>query len=105
MERLLTTHRRRQPVQQIEQRRIDHADIVAAEIAQQVIDRRKGVGQVATGSEVFDAQLLVGVQVVETQGACRARASVDPTRRDSERSRTQCGDEAATGEIIHDGGA
>ena len=37
---------------------------------------REGVRQGATRGEVFEAQLLVGAQVVQTQGACSAGACV-----------------------------
>ena len=55
LKRSLAAHRRRQPLQQVEQRRIDGADIAAAEIAHQVVDGRQGVGQVAAGSEILNA--------------------------------------------------
>ena len=41
---------------------------------------RGGVRQGATRGEVSEAQLLVGAQVVQTQGACRTGACVSPTR-------------------------
>jgi len=46
---------------------------------------REGVQQVATRGEVFEAQLLVDAQLVQTQGACRTGACVSPSRRDRDR--------------------
>jgi|GEM_PF-5305833 len=61
---------------------------------------REGVRQVATRGEVFEAQLLVGAQLVQTQGACRTGACVNPTRRDRDRGCTQRSDKAAAGQVI-----
>lgn len=61
---------------------------------------REGVRQGATRGEVFEAQLLVGAQVVQTQGACSTGACVTPTRRDRDRGCPQRSDEAAAGQVI-----
>ena len=79
VERLLAARHRCQTVQQVKQRGVDGAEIVSAEIAQPVVDCRQGVRQLAAGNEIFDAQLLDGVQVVKTQGTRRAAASLHPS--------------------------
>ena len=63
----------RQPVEQIEQLRIDLVDIAGAEIPQKIIHRCQRVRQVRASAEVLDREPLAGMRVREAQRA-------EPTR-------------------------
>jgi len=86
-----------QRVQQVEQGRIDGADIAAAEVAQQMVHGAQRIRQVGAGAEVLQLEPLAGVQVVEGQHARLAAA-----RPSSQRERGEGGDESAAGQGTHE---
>jgi hypothetical protein len=55
--------------QQVEQRRVDRADIAGAEIAQQRVDRDQRIGHVLAGGAVLDGEAFPGVEMGELESA------------------------------------
>jgi len=69
LERLASAQFGPDAVEQVEQLRVDHADIAGVMVAQEVIELAQRLRQIVSASRIDQAQPFAGVRVVQRQAA------------------------------------